>query len=914
MGLNMKIILSHKLPTLLKIISIVIGIIAQVIIQKNLFVALGLWLVALITFFLAFRKSSYNTIPIIKVNPVTNEKVTQWGYIFSLLAVIFSIVSFFLFSTDLPNIYAWLLHIFSITFILIAAIGFTTSRKKRAVKGNTWRWIEIIALISVLMLALFLRVYKLTQLPYGFWYDEADDGLNALQIFSNSMNIPVFASSTRLPAHLIYLIAFAIKFFGQTIFSVRIVSALFGVATVAAAFLVGRELFNNRRIGLLLALLLTVSRWDLVWSRIGMHGVTVPFFELLSFGLILRALRLQRYKDYLVAGLSLGLGLCFYVPFRLFPLVMIILLSIICITHRDYLKKSWRHLIIFVFGVFVISVPISQFAVFHADEFWGRTDQVSIFAGRTVQEGIQTALKTTGQHLAMFTYEGDRNGRHNIPSEPMLDIVTSALFILGIALCLYRIKQPVSILILCWLLIMLVPGIFSLDFESPQTYRSIGSLPAACLLAILPINALFEDQHYIFKRKTSVLIATSLVLIFISITALNIYNYFVRQANSSNAWLEHSTRETIIAREMEHYGDKVDYYVSTFYYNTPTIRFLAPSINEYQRIETHETFPFLIDGQRDAIFFLDPDRTPVYEQIKNIYINASYTEHRTPGGTLALYQIYLTNTDIQSAQGLVVSYFSTPEMEEEPFMSTTVNQLSMNWTMENPGALPFYCDISGVIFAEHFGTYKFSIESPSSVDLYIDGLLAFHSDGGISAGSIELAKGVHSIEIKAAGDFGKFKVNWQPPDGEIGTIPAENLFLPPVTNNGLLASYYPNATWEGVPIIKQVDPFIHFYFHNPPLPRPYTVEWVGNIYISKSATYEFGLESIDGSQIYIDNILIVDNQTPNLYQGKSLDLSEGFHKIKIRYADLTSATHINLYWKPPNADLQNIPTEVLFLP
>jgi uncharacterized membrane protein len=910
----MKIQLRHQLPTLLKIIALLIGIIAQVIIQKNLFIALGLWFVALVTFFFAFRKSSGNAIPNIKTSPIRHEKVSQWGYVFSILAVIFSIVSFFLFSVDLPNIYAWVIHIISILLILIAAIGFTTSRKKRAVKGNTWHWFEIAALISVLLLAIFLRFYKLSQLPYGFWYDEADNGLNALQIFSNSMNIPVFASSTRLPAHLIYLIAFTIKLFGQTIFAVRIVSALFGLATSAAAFLVGRELFGSRKLGILLALLLAVTRWELIWSRIGMHGVTVPFFALLTFGLILRALRLQRFRDYLLSGFSIGLGLCFYVPFRLFPLVMIILLILISITQREYIKKTWRHLLVLIVGVFVISVPISQFAIFHSDEFWGRTEQVSIFSGRTINEGIETAIKTTGEHAAMFTFKGDRNGRHNIPSEPMLDIVTGSLFIFGIALCLFRLKQTVSIVLLCWLMLMLTPGIFSLDFESPQTLRAIGSLPAACLLAILPINALFEDQHHIYKRKTSILIATSLVLIFSSITAINIYNYFVRQANSSTVWLEHSTRDTIIAREMEHYGDKVDYYVSTFYYDTPTIRYLAPSINEYQRIETHETFPFLLDGQRDAIFFLDPDRTPVYEQIKNIYTNASYTEHRTPGGTLALYQIYLTNTDIQSAQGLVVSYFSTPEMEEEPFMSTTVNQLSMNWTMENPGALPFYCDISGVIFAEHFGTYKFSIESPSSVDLYIDGLLAFHSDGGISAGSIELAKGVHSIEIKAAGDFGKFKVNWQPPDGEIGTIPAENLFLPPVTNNGLLASYYPNATWEGVPIIKQVDPFIHFYFHNPPLPRPYTVEWVGNIYISKSATYEFGLESIDGSQIYIDNILIVDNQTPNLYQGKSLDLSEGFHKIEIRYADLTSATHINLYWKPPNADLQNIPTEVLFLP
>ena len=55
---------------------------------------------------------------------------------------------------------------------------------------------------------------------------------------------------------------------------------------MAAAYFAGRELFN-RRMGLVLAFFLAVSRWDINWSRIGMHGVSVPFFELLSIALLL---------------------------------------------------------------------------------------------------------------------------------------------------------------------------------------------------------------------------------------------------------------------------------------------------------------------------------------------------------------------------------------------------------------------------------------------------------------------------------------------------------------------------------------------------------------------------------------------------------------------------------------------------
>jgi len=75
----------------------------------------------------------------------------------------------------------------------------------------------------------------------------------------------------------------------------------------------------------------------------------------------------------------------------------------------------------------------------------------------------------------------------------MLDPITGALLVLGVGLSLRRIRQPGSFLLIAWLLIMLVPAIFSLDFESPQSYRAIGSLPAACLLAVVPIHALWQE-------------------------------------------------------------------------------------------------------------------------------------------------------------------------------------------------------------------------------------------------------------------------------------------------------------------------------------------------------------------------------------------------------------------------------------
>jgi hypothetical protein len=252
----MKSGLGERLGAILILLAILLAVAGQGVLVKHPPIGLSLWLAATVLMFFALRKNRTEPVPAITVNPVNPEKMTDWGNLTMVGAVALCCVSFYLFTTGLPNLPAWILHAVSLVLTLMSVTLFVKGGKKN-LPAEKWQRAEIAALLLVLLVGGFLRFYRLSQMPYGFWYDEADDGLNALQIFSNPRDIPVFASSTQLPAHLIYLIAFAIKLFGQNIFSVRLVSALFGLGTVAAAFLFGRELFN-RRAGILLAFLLAV--------------------------------------------------------------------------------------------------------------------------------------------------------------------------------------------------------------------------------------------------------------------------------------------------------------------------------------------------------------------------------------------------------------------------------------------------------------------------------------------------------------------------------------------------------------------------------------------------------------------------------------------------------------------------------
>ena len=52
-----------------------------------------------------------------------------------------------------------------------------------------------------------MRLYRFDQVPFGLWYDEAENGLEALKILNQSGYLPIFVQPTALPAHFIYLIA-----------------------------------------------------------------------------------------------------------------------------------------------------------------------------------------------------------------------------------------------------------------------------------------------------------------------------------------------------------------------------------------------------------------------------------------------------------------------------------------------------------------------------------------------------------------------------------------------------------------------------------------------------------------------------------------------------------------------------------
>ena len=120
------------------------------------------------------------------------------------------------------------------------------------------------ALLLIVLLAAFLRLYRIADLPPGDGYDPAWYGVDALDILQG--NLPVYLpTNIGREAMFSYIVALCVAVTGIGPHAIHLASALIGILTVPATYLVADTLFAKEDGhlrdygGLLSALMLAAS-------------------------------------------------------------------------------------------------------------------------------------------------------------------------------------------------------------------------------------------------------------------------------------------------------------------------------------------------------------------------------------------------------------------------------------------------------------------------------------------------------------------------------------------------------------------------------------------------------------------------------------------------------------------------------
>jgi len=293
--------------------------------------------------------------------------------------------------------------------------------------------------------------------------------------------------------------------------------------------------------------------------------------------------------------------------------------------------------------------PVVQFALSEPETFWERTRQVSVATDQEAGQMGPVILDSAVKHVLMFNVRGDPNPRHNLPGEPMLDPFSGVLMVLGLGLCLWRWREPRSLLLLAWLGVMLLGGIFSRSDESPHSLRAIGSLPAAYLLVVMALDGLVHWWRRRFNTRYAMLGTLALLVLLVAIGAANYTTYFERQVKNPIVWSSFSTGETITAQLMVELGDSVEYYTPWDYVTSLTIPFIAGE-RKFQLLDTADDLPLRQPVTKDVVLIMDADRRGLYRDAKVYYPQATLRKWDVPsGGQTVLYMVRLTPADVASA-------------------------------------------------------------------------------------------------------------------------------------------------------------------------------------------------------------------------------------------------------------------------
>ncbi len=200
-------------------------------------------------------------------------------------------------------------------------------------------------LILILLLAAFLRLPLLDQLPSGITIDEAGQGYSAYSILKTGRDewgdfLPLNPRGfgDYKPPVFMYVLVPSVAIFGLNEFAIRFPSAIAGILTVLVIFFLVRDLFKNRNLGLLASFFMAIAPWHVYYSRLGWESnIGLLFFCLGIWLFISSTINKNRLA---LSVLFFGLSALSYHSFKLISPLMFFALWFIYKKELKFSKNS----------------------------------------------------------------------------------------------------------------------------------------------------------------------------------------------------------------------------------------------------------------------------------------------------------------------------------------------------------------------------------------------------------------------------------------------------------------------------------------------------------------------------------------------------------------------------------------------
>jgi len=257
---------------------------------------------------------------------------------------------------------------------------------------------------------------------------------------------------------------------------------------------------------------------------------------------------------------------------------------------------------------------------------------------------------------------------------------------------------------------------------------------------------------------------------------------------------------------------------------------------------------------------------------------------------------YYNNANLQGAPALTryengINYFwgnGSPDPAVAP------DNFSVRWT----ATLPFSA-----------ATYRFTLAGDDGVRLYIDNALVIDQwriqPPTAYSIDVNLAAGLHTLRVEYFEGTGAAIVRL---DYQVAVGPPP---YPGTQSDQWYGEYYANMNLQGSPSFVRLDGMsgINFNWNRTSpaanFPRDnFSARWTRRVYFP-GRPYIFYISADDGVRLYIDSTLILDEWRPQSLTTfrKVVDLTEGYHVLRLEYFQQNYEAQISMTWDPPNGQV-----------
>ncbi|EKD94536.1 MAG: hypothetical protein ACD_26C00034G0071 [uncultured bacterium] len=495
-----------------------------------------------------------------------------------------------------------------------------------------------IILISIIVLAFFLRIYKvadlesfaykITSIPPSLNWDETSIGYNAYSILKTGRDewgqfMPIHFKSFgeyKLPAQ-IYASIPAIAVFGLNEFGVRITPVVYGTLSVLLLYLLVQELYRKKVISLISAFLLAVSPWHIQLTRASFESSFSLFWFLLGVLLLIKGLKTKKWI--IISMVPFVVSVYTYNTARIFTPLF---LFVFYLLNFKFFLKNVRYFIFSFLTFVVLASPIIPFVL--SGDAAARYKLVSITddAGlvprlderRNMSKLPPLITKLIHNRYTYNTYyfgvnyiahftpnflfvNGAGHRQHHVQGIGELYWIQAPFLLFGLYVLL-RTKDHSLKILLPWLLLAFVPVAMTND-SIPNALRTLIAVPVYQIFTAVGIYEFIK-----LKKYSKVILVASMILFIINF-GIYLNNYFVKYPiNYSKDW-QYGNKQAV--EYIKNNQDKYDLVVFTRSYGEPHIftlfnlKYDPLKFQNSSNLERFETFNWVRVLRFDKYYFPD---------------------------------------------------------------------------------------------------------------------------------------------------------------------------------------------------------------------------------------------------------------------------------------------------------------------